>query len=206
LIARRTRAKRPFIDRITDIALKAGPCCDTAAITDQLATANGADAPNRLCDDTGTARLICNVGRTTDDKHRNRVAKRHSCSSFMAKHRIYTTSVSSVYAHYLAKAGKKGRTKAEVDAIIRWLTGYSQIDLEKELNNKIDFETFFAAAPKLNPARSAIKGVICGVRIEDITETTMREIRYLDKMVDELAKGKAMDNIRLSSVRRSVRS
>jgi hypothetical protein len=113
----------------------------------------------------------------------------------MAKHRIFTTSVASVYPHYLAKAEKKGRTKAEVDEIIRWLTGYSQVEVERRLRNKTDFETFFAEAPKMNPARSAIKGMICGVRIEDIEEPTMREIRYLDKMVDELAKGKAMDKI-----------
>ncbi len=113
----------------------------------------------------------------------------------MAKHRIYTTSVASVYPHYLAKAEKKGRTKAEVDEIIRWHTGYSQHELEARLHDKTDFETFFAEAPQLNPARTAIKGVICGVRIEDIEEPTMREIRYLDKMIDELAKGKAIDKI-----------
>ena len=113
----------------------------------------------------------------------------------MSKHRIFTTSVASVYPHYLTKAEKKGRTKAEVDEIIRWLTGYSQAELEQRLNNKTDFETFFAEAPKLNPARALIKGVICGVRIEDIEESTMREIRYLDKLVDELGKGKAMDKI-----------
>ena len=113
----------------------------------------------------------------------------------MAKHRIYTTSVASVYPHYITKAEKKGRTKAEVDEIIRWLTGYSQVELEKRLNGRTDFETFFAEAPGLNPARASVKGVICGVRIEDIEEPTMREIRYLDKLIDELAKGKAMDKI-----------
>jgi hypothetical protein len=113
----------------------------------------------------------------------------------MAKHRIYTTSVASVYPHYLAKAEKKGRTKAEVDEVIRWLTGYSQVELQGRLKDKTDFETFFAEAPRMNPARAAIKGVICGVRIEDIEEPTMREIRYLDKMVDELARGRAMEKI-----------
>jgi hypothetical protein len=113
----------------------------------------------------------------------------------MAKHRIFTTSVASVYPHYLAKAAKKGRTKAEVDEIIRWLTGYSQAELEGRLNDRTDFETFFADAPRLNPARTAITGVICGVRIEDIEEPTMREIRYLDKAIDELAKGKPMNKI-----------
>jgi hypothetical protein len=113
----------------------------------------------------------------------------------MAKHRIYTTSVASVYPHYLTKAEKKGRTKAEVDAIIRWLTGYSQSDLERRLADRTDFETFFAEAPRMNPARSLVKGVVCGVRIEEIEESTMREIRYLDKMVDELARGRAMEKI-----------
>jgi hypothetical protein len=113
----------------------------------------------------------------------------------MTKHRIYSTSVASVYPHYLAKAEKKGRTKSEVDEIILWLTGYSQRELEALLEARTDFETFFAQAPQLNPARSSIKGVICGVRIEDIEEPTMREIRYLDKLIDELAKGKAMEKI-----------
>ena len=109
--------------------------------------------------------------------------------------RVFKMSFASVYPHYVAKAEKKGRTKAEVDAIVRWLTGYSQQELEARLEARTDFETFFAEAPRLNPARSAIKGMICGVRIEEIEEPTMREIRYLDKLVDELAKGKAMDKI-----------
>lgn len=113
----------------------------------------------------------------------------------MDKHRIYTTSVGSVYPHYVTKAEKKGRSKAEVDAIIVWLTGYSQDQLEARLADKTDFETFFAQAPQMNPARDQIKGVICGVRIEEITEVTMREIRYLDKLVDELAKGRPMEKI-----------
>ena len=113
----------------------------------------------------------------------------------MSKHRIYTTSVASVYPHYLAKAEKKGRTKAEVDEIIRWLTGYSQSELEELLANKMDFETFFAEAPRLNPSRALIKGVVCGVRVEDIQEPTMREIRTLDKLIDELAQGKTMEKI-----------
>jgi hypothetical protein len=113
----------------------------------------------------------------------------------MEKHRVYSISVASVYPHYVAKAEKKGRTKAEVDEVIRWLTGYSQKQFDKLLENGTDFETFFAEAPKLNPARALIKGVICGVRIEEIKEPTMREIRYLDKLVDELAKGKAMEKV-----------
>src|SRR5699024_2133164 len=113
----------------------------------------------------------------------------------MAKHKIYTMSFAKVYPNYIAKAEKKGRTKAEVDEIIRWLTGYSQEELEEILANETDFETFFAEAPQLNPSRSLIKGVICGVRVEEIEEPTMQEIRYLDKLVDELAKGKAIEKI-----------
>jgi hypothetical protein len=113
----------------------------------------------------------------------------------MAKHRIYSTSVASVYPHYVTKAQKKGRTQSEVDEIFRWLTDYTQAELEAQLKARTDFETFFADAPRLNPARSSIKGVICGVRIEDIEEPLMREIRYLDKLIDELAKGKAMEKI-----------
>jgi hypothetical protein len=113
----------------------------------------------------------------------------------MTKHRIYTISVASVYPHYVAKAEKKGRSKAEVDQIITWLTGYSQKELNAQLKSKTDFETFFAKAPKLNPSRSLIKGVICGIRVEDIEDPLMREIRYLDKLIDELARGKAMDKI-----------
>lgn len=111
------------------------------------------------------------------------------------KHRIFTTPVANVYPYYIAKAEKKGRTQAEVDEIIRWLTGYTQKALEGHLKKETDFETFFAKAPKPNPARAQITGVICGVRIEEIEEPTMREIRYLDKLVDELAKGKAMEKI-----------
>jgi hypothetical protein len=113
----------------------------------------------------------------------------------MTKHRIYKTSFSSVYPHYVAKAEKKGRTKTEVDAIVCWLTGYSQEGLEAQLEEQTDFETFFAEAPQLNPSRALIKGVVCGVRVEDIEEPTMREIRYLDKLIDELAHGKAIEKI-----------
>ena len=113
----------------------------------------------------------------------------------IAKHRIYGMSLASVYPLYVKKAEKKGRTKEEVNAIIRWLTGYSQKGLEAQLERKTDFETFFAKAPQLNPSRALIKGVICGVRVEDIKEPTMQAIRYLDKLIDELAKGKAMEKI-----------
>ena len=113
----------------------------------------------------------------------------------MKKPRIYTMSFASVYPHYVTKAEKKGRTKSEVDEIIRWLTGYSQKKLESQIENKIDFETFFEKAPKMNPARSLIKGVVCGIRVEEIKEQTMKEIRYLDKLIDELAKGKAIEKI-----------
>lgn len=111
------------------------------------------------------------------------------------KHRIYTTSFASVYPQYVAKAERKGRTKAEVDEIIRWLTGYSQHQLDAQIAEKSDFESFFAQAPGLNPKRADIKGVVCGVRVEEIAEPLMREIRYLDKLVDELAKGRAMNKI-----------
>lgn len=113
----------------------------------------------------------------------------------MAKQHIYKMSVASVYPLYVKKAEKKGRTKTEVDEIIRWLTGYSQEELEEQLEKQTDFETFFVEAPKLNPSRALIKGVVCGVRVEDIKEPTMQELRYLDKLIDELAKGKVMDKI-----------
>jgi hypothetical protein len=111
------------------------------------------------------------------------------------KHRIFTMSYASVYPHYVAKAEKTARKKSQVDAIICWLTGYNQRELEGQLKKQKDFETFFKEAPKLNPSRTLIKGVICGVRVENIQEPTMREIRYLDKLIDELAKGKAMEKI-----------
>lgn len=113
----------------------------------------------------------------------------------MVNHRIYTTSFASVYDCYVAKATKKGRTQTEVDQIICWLTGYSPQELQDNLVNKTDFETFFANAPKLNPHRSQITGVICGVRIENITDPLMREIRYLDKLIDELAHGRPLTKI-----------
>lgn len=117
----------------------------------------------------------------------------------LENHRIYKISVARIYPMYIAKAEKKGRTKKEVDEIIRWLTGYTQKGLEKELEKETDFETFFAKAPKLNPSRSLITGVICGVRVEDIKHPTMQAIRYLDKLIDELAKGKTMAKILRSS-------
>ncbi len=113
----------------------------------------------------------------------------------MAKNRIYTISFASVYPLYIAKVEKKGRTKEEVNEIIRWLTGYSQKQLEAQLKKQTDFETFFAEAPHLNPLRTLITGVICGMRVEEIKEPLMREIRYLDKLIDELAKGKAVEKI-----------
>jgi hypothetical protein len=112
-----------------------------------------------------------------------------------AKHRIFTTSFASVYPLYVAKAERKGRKKSEVDAIICWLTGYDQRGLKAQLKKQADFETFFQEAPRMNPSRTLIKGVVCGVRVENVQEPLMREIRYLDKLVDELAKGKAMDKI-----------
>lgn len=113
----------------------------------------------------------------------------------MVKHRIYSMSFASVYPHYVAKAEKKGRTKKEVDEIIRWLTGYSQRELNSQIKKEVDFETFLKEATKLNPKRKLIKGVVCGIRVEDVKEKTMREIRYLDKLIDELAKGKTMEKV-----------
>jgi hypothetical protein len=113
----------------------------------------------------------------------------------MTKHRVYGISFASVYPLYIAKAEKKGRTKAEVDEVIRWLTGYTGKALEAQCKKKTNLEDFFASAPKPNPARRLITGVVCGIRVEDIKEPTMKEIRYLDKLVDELAKGKAMEKI-----------
>ena len=113
----------------------------------------------------------------------------------MAGHRIYRISVASVYPHYIAKAEKKGRTRAEVDEIFRWLTGYSQKQLEAALAGGTNFEDFFTQAPAPNPARDLITGVICGIRVENIEDPLMKEIRYLDKLIDELARGKAMAKI-----------
>ena len=109
--------------------------------------------------------------------------------------RVYKMTFASVYPHYVAKAEKKGRTKAEVDKIICWLTGYSAKGLAKQIKDETNFETFLTKAPKLNPSRKLIKGVVCGIRVEEIKEPLMQEIRYLDKLIDELAKGKAMEMI-----------
>lgn len=113
----------------------------------------------------------------------------------MADHKIYKMSFAKVYPMYIAKAEKKGRTKEEVDQIILWLTGYSKDEFEEQLEKETDFETFFSEASSLNPSRNLIKGVVCGVRVEDIEDPLMQEIRYLDKLVDELAKGKSMEKI-----------
>lgn len=113
----------------------------------------------------------------------------------MTKHKIFSMSFASVYPHYITKAERKGRTKSEVDEIIRWLTGYNQEELDGLLKNETDFETFIGESPLLNPARKEIKGVICGIRVEEIEDPLMREIRYLDKLIDELAKGKVMEKI-----------
>ncbi|MEO6174737.1 MAG: DUF2200 domain-containing protein [Flavobacterium circumlabens] len=113
----------------------------------------------------------------------------------MEKHRIFTTSFASVYPHYISKAEKKGRTKKEVDTIIYWLTGYNQQALQQLIDHKTDFETFFAEAPEMNQNTSKITGVICGYRVEQIEDKLMQKIRFLDKLIDELAKGKAMEKI-----------
>ena len=124
----------------------------------------------------------------TEEKMRNSI-------HVTTKHRIFTMIFAKVYPLYVAKAEKKGRKQSEVDTVICWLTGYSQQELEEQLKKQTDFETFFKEAPKLNPSRALIQGVICGIRVEDIQDPMMRDIRYLDKLVDELAKGKAMDKI-----------
>ena len=113
----------------------------------------------------------------------------------MAQHRIFTMSFASVYPHYVAKAEKKGRTRAEVDELIRWLTGYDDAGLAAVLADATDFETFFAKAPRMNPARRQITGLICGVRVETLEDPLMQEIRYLDKLIDELARGRKMEKI-----------
>ena len=113
----------------------------------------------------------------------------------MTKHRIFTTAFSKVYPLYVQKAERKNRTKGEVDQIIRWLTGYDQAGLEKQISRQSDFETFFAQAPAIHPNASLIKGLVCGVRVEDVQDPLMQKIRYLDKLIDELAKGKAMEKI-----------
>ena len=117
----------------------------------------------------------------------------------MLKHKIYTTSFARVYPHYIAKAERKQKTKNDVDEIICWLTGYSREKLDDQIRAQVDFKTFFAEAPSMNPLRKQITGIICGVRIEDIKEPTMQEIRYLDKLIDELANGKPMEKILRSS-------
>lgn len=113
----------------------------------------------------------------------------------MPEHRVFKMVFAKVYPLYVQKAERKQRTKDEVDQVIRWLTGYSQADLEKQIEQQVDLETFFAQAPAINPNASLIKGVVCGVRVEEVEDPLMRNIRYLDKLVDELAKGKAMDKV-----------
>lgn len=109
--------------------------------------------------------------------------------------RVYKMAFATVYPLYIQKAARKGRSKEEVDEVIRWLTGYDQAGLEEQIDSKVNFEDFFSQAPRLNPNRALIKGVVCGVRVEDIEDPVMREIRYMDKLVDELAKGKSMEKI-----------
>lgn len=113
----------------------------------------------------------------------------------MAKHRIYSIPFASIYPLYIQKASKKGQTKEQVDRIIHWLTGYDQNELEVEINNKTSLKDFYTKAPQLNPNRKLITGVICGMRVEDIEDPIMQEIRYMDKLIDELARGKSMDKI-----------
>jgi len=113
----------------------------------------------------------------------------------MSSHRIFTTAFASVYPLYVQKAEKKGRSKAEVDQVITWLTGYTPAALQKQIDHRVDFDAFFAQAPRLNPNTALITGVVCGVRVEEVKDPLMQKIRWLDKLVDELAKGKAMEKI-----------
>lgn len=113
----------------------------------------------------------------------------------MSGHRIFQTAFAKVYPMYVQKAGRKGRTRAEVDQVIRWLTGYSQAALERQVAREVDFTTFFAEAPAMNPRRGFVTGVVCGVRVEELDDPLMRQIRILDKLVDELAKGKALEKL-----------
>ena len=113
----------------------------------------------------------------------------------MSGHRIFKTPFAKVYPMYVQKAERKNRTKQEVDRVIRWLTGYGAAELKRHIDKETDFETFFAQAPALNPKTALIKGVVCGVRVEDVEDPLMRKIRWLDKLIDELAKGKAMEKI-----------
>jgi hypothetical protein len=113
----------------------------------------------------------------------------------MARHRIFATKFSKIYPLYIQKAERKNRTKEEVDRVICWLTGYSQVGLEQQIEQEIDFEAFFAQAPAIHPGSALIKGVVCGVRVEEIEDPLMKKIRYLDKLIDELAKGKALEKI-----------
>lgn len=113
----------------------------------------------------------------------------------MPEHRVFRMAFAKVYPMYVQKAERKNRTKAEVDQIIRWLTGYDQAGLQRQIEQEVDFHTFFAQAPAMNPNCALIKGVVCGVRVEEVDDPLMRKIRYLDKLIDELAKGKVMEKI-----------
>jgi hypothetical protein len=128
-------------------------------------------------------------------KARPRIRHKPTGEMIMPKHRIFTTAFASVYPHYVQKAERKNRTKEEVDQIICWLTGYDQTGLQQQIEQEHDFETFFAKAPAFHPKSSLIKGVVCGVRVEEIEDPLMQKIRHLDKLIDELARGKAMSKI-----------
>ena len=138
------------------------------------------------------------ISRSTKIRcHNSRTTKDTTCLQYRNSRvdRIFSTSFASVYPLYVAKAERKGRTKAEVDTIIRWLTGYSEAELQRVLTSELNFEAFFTQAPKLNPSRSLITGVVCGIRVENVEDPLMKKIRQLDKLVDELAKGKAIEKV-----------
>jgi hypothetical protein len=129
------------------------------------------------------------------DEYSRRVGTQPTGGMTMPQHRVFAMKFAEVYPLYVQKAERKNRTKEEVDQVICWLTGYTQAGLQRQIKQGNDFETFFAQAPAINPNRSLIKGVVCGVRVEEIDDPLMQKIRYLDKLIDELAKGKAMEKI-----------
>lgn len=148
-----------------------------------------------MCHDGTPALAHEAVARAPCTAHEDALTSRFFRPPHMSTHRIFTTSLASVYVHYVAKVEKKQRTQAELDTVICWLTGYSEPQLRAHLAQKTDFQTFFGAAPAMHPNRAKITGVVCGVRVEDVADPLMQQIRWLDKLVDELAKGRAMAKV-----------